>query len=175
MSETVLAYRAERTPDPVVEPDRTEPYRDVTEKSCYTCGHYPLNKNVAAGCSKRKEDEITCMDSPARPFWTSRAIRAAGTAIPKSQYMIRQECDDIKALLLEKNRRYGNSALAPLRVFSKADGIEQLRVRIDDKLSRIISGQADDSEDVIVDLIGYLILLRVAIQQQKANKKEQAS
>jgi hypothetical protein len=77
MSETILAYRAERTPDPVVEPDRvppdtTEPYRDVTEKSCYTCGHYPLNKNVAAGCSKRKEDEITCMDSPARPFWKSR-------------------------------------------------------------------------------------------------------
>lgn len=72
------------------------------------------------------------------------------------------ELAGIKATLLEKNRKYGNSALEPARVFSKASPIEQLLVRIDDKISRIQSGQADDNEDAVKDLIGYLVLLRIA-------------
>lgn len=72
------------------------------------------------------------------------------------------ECDALKALLLEKNKKYGNSALDPVRVFSKASTIEQILVRIDDKLSRIrTSGQTLD-EDTVQDLLGYLILFRVA-------------
>ena len=39
--------------------------------------------------------------------------------------------------------------------------MEQIRVRIDDKLSRLARGQAA-GEDVVLDLIGYLVLLRVA-------------
>lgn len=74
---------------------------------------------------------------------------------------IAEECDAIKAMLLSKNAKYGNSALAPVRVFSKASPIEQLLVRIDDKLSRLTAGAADD-EDTLADLIGYLVLLRVA-------------
>jgi len=64
----------------------------------------------------------------------------------------------ITEFLLEKNRKYGNSALAPTRIFSKASPDEQLRVRIDDKISRISSQQLDEDEDVILDLIGYLVL-----------------
>jgi len=71
------------------------------------------------------------------------------------------ECEDIKRQLLDKNRRYGNAVLEPLRLFSKANAIEQLLVRIDDKLSRVRSAQDDDYEDVIFDLIGYLILLKI--------------
>lgn len=74
-------------------------------------------------------------------------------------------CAEIRDLLQEKNKRYGDSALVPLRVFSKADPLEQLRVRIDDKLSRIVSAQLDDDEDVINDLIGYLILYKVAMRK----------
>lgn len=66
----------------------------------------------------------------------------------------------VRKTLLAKNRAYGNSALDPIRVFSKADPIEQLNVRIDDKLSRIVSG--DKSEDVTLDLIGYLVIKRIA-------------
>ena len=73
-----------------------------------------------------------------------------------------EECNAIKGMLLDKNRKYGDSALSPVRVFSRADTIEQINVRIDDKLSRIRSGQADDDEDAEKDLIGYLILKRVA-------------
>ena len=65
-------------------------------------------------------------------------------------------------MLIEKNRKYGNSALNPQRIFSKASAIEQIKVRIDDKLSRIKNQQDDEDEDVITDLIGYLILLKIA-------------
>ena len=75
--------------------------------------------------------------------------------------LIEQECDSIKALLLAKNRAYGNSALDPVRIFSKADPVEQIRVLIDDKLSRLSRGSAA-GEDVEQDLLGYLVLLRVA-------------
>ena len=87
-----------------------------------------------------------------------------------SAELIRQECDDLCAMLLEKNRRYGDSALHPVRLFSQADAVEQIRVRIDDKLSRIASGQDDDQEDVELDLMGYLVLLRVA--RRRAALKE---
>lgn len=65
-------------------------------------------------------------------------------------------------LLIEKNRKYGDSALNPARIFSKASNIEQIKVRIDDKLSRIKNAQDDEDEDVIADLIGYLVLLKIA-------------
>lgn len=74
---------------------------------------------------------------------------------------IARECDDLKALLLEKNRAYGNSALDPVRIFSKTNPVEQLLVRIDDKISRLVRG-ANGGEDVTLDLLGYLILLRIA-------------
>lgn len=81
---------------------------------------------------------------------------------------IAQVCDDLKALLLDKNRRYGGSALDPLRVFSRADIVEQIKVRIDDKLSRIARGaglDGADGEDVVADLLGYLVLLTIALRR----------
>jgi hypothetical protein len=79
-----------------------------------------------------------------------------------TQAMIVEECGAIMDMLLDKNRKYGNSAIQPKRIFSKANPIEQINVRIDDKLSRIESAQGDDTEDAEMDLIGYLILKRVA-------------
>lgn len=68
---------------------------------------------------------------------------------------------DLRSFLIAKNQAYGNSALEPVRVFSKADPVEQLRVRIDDKLSRLFRGKAS-GEDTELDLLGYLTLLQVA-------------
>jgi hypothetical protein len=70
---------------------------------------------------------------------------------------------------LTKNLKYGDSALNPVRVFSQASVKEQLLVRIDDKLSRIQRGAGliGNDEDVIQDLIGYLILLQIAIKEGK--------
>lgn len=81
--------------------------------------------------------------------------------IEQVQALIAEECDKLKDMLLAKNRAYGNSALDPVRIFSKADPIEQIRVRIDDKLSRLSRGEAA-GEDVVNDLQGYFVLLRVA-------------
>jgi hypothetical protein len=78
------------------------------------------------------------------------------------QAAIAQVCDDVKCVLLEKNRTYGNSALEPLRIFSRADPAEQLNVQIDDKLSRIARGSEFGGDDTELDLIGYLVLRRVA-------------
>ena len=74
--------------------------------------------------------------------------------------------NSIRDLLLYKNKMYGNSALEPVRVFSKASPIEQINVRIDDKLSRIkSSGNSGSDEDTEWDLLGYLILKRVALRK----------
>jgi hypothetical protein len=87
--------------------------------------------------------------------------------VSQSQIDIATVCDEIKELLLEKNRKYGDSALNPVRIFSKASTLEQLRVRMDDKLSRLRNAVDDEDEDVIMDLIGYLTLYRVAQMQQR--------
>lgn len=74
---------------------------------------------------------------------------------------IRGECAALADMLVAKNAAYGNSVLDPVRVFSQAPAIEQIMVRIDDKLSRLKRGTAA-GEDVVTDLIGYLIMLRIA-------------
>lgn len=76
--------------------------------------------------------------------------------------VVDETLEELRKMLLAKNRAYGNSALQPIRVFSTANADEALLVRIDDKLSRIQQGRADDNEDAITDLIGYLILLKAA-------------
>ena len=70
-------------------------------------------------------------------------------------------------MLIEKNYSYGNSALDPVRIFSKADAREQLYVRIDDKLSRLMKGADYPGDNDIDDLIGYLVLLKIAKEKNK--------
>jgi hypothetical protein len=82
-----------------------------------------------------------------------------------------QVVQNIKELLLEKNEKYGNSALEPLGVFSQLSAKEGLLVRIDDKLKRIKNGSLEkDDEDVINDLIGYLVLLKIYTNSEKTKE-----
>lgn len=69
---------------------------------------------------------------------------------------------NIRELLIEKNRKYGDSALSPSRIFSRASSKEQLKVRIDDKLTRIANQEPDEDEDCIEDLTGYLVIYKIA-------------
>ncbi len=82
----------------------------------------------------------------------------------ETEQKIRAVCDDMSDMLIRKNRAYGNSALEPVRIFSKSDNVEQLKVRIDDKLSRFVRGHAYPGDNDIDDLMGYLVLLKIAIQ-----------
>lgn len=89
-----------------------------------------------------------------------------------SQRLIGEVCDEFKDFLIAKNEQYGDSAIDPVRIFSNADPQEQLKVRMDDKLSRLMRG--DDSlepdEDIIKDLLGYWILLQVV--RRKADRAD---
>jgi len=83
------------------------------------------------------------------------------------EQQIADVCNKIKALLLLKNKAYGDSALDPVRIFSKNDSMEGLLVRIDDKLSRIKNvGIRSATEDTLMDLIGYLVLLKVQMTEK---------
>lgn len=76
---------------------------------------------------------------------------------------------EIQEMLIAKNKKYGNSALEPLGVFSQLSAKEGLLVRIDDKLKRIKNGSLDkDDEDVVNDLIGYLVLLKIHANQESS-------
>ena len=87
--------------------------------------------------------------------------------------LIEKVCEDIKQLLLKKNRDYGDSALNPTNVFSQGDVFESLGSRIDDKLMRIQNvGVNDETEDTVSDLIGYLILYKVAMIMEEKKEYE---
>jgi len=87
----------------------------------------------------------------------------------KFDYDVSEVLIEIKDLLISKNKKYGNSALEPLGVFSQLSAKDGLLVRIDDKLKRIKNGSLNkDDEDVINDLIGYLVLLKI---QENSNPK----
>ena len=68
-----------------------------------------------------------------------------------------QWLEEVAALVREKNKAYGDSLGSPLRVFSKADPLELILARMDDKLSRISRGSAA-GEDAVKDLVGYIAL-----------------
>lgn len=78
---------------------------------------------------------------------------------------------EISEMLIQKNANYGNSAIEPLGVFSYLSPEEGLKVRIDDKLKRIKNGSLDKGdEDVVNDLIGYLVLLKILEKDRKESK-----
>lgn len=90
----------------------------------------------------------------------------------KTQKDIVEVCSQLADMLVAKNEAYGDSALDPVRMFSKASAEEQLLVRIDDKLSRLARGQEYPGDDTVWDLLGYLVLLVVARQQRQPTAAE---
>jgi hypothetical protein len=87
----------------------------------------------------------------------------------KFQEEVHDVLQEIEDLLVAKNEKYGNSALEPLGVFSQLSAKQGLLVRIDDKLKRIKNGSLDkDDEDVVNDLIGYLVLLKIHANREQS-------
>ena len=118
--------------------------------------------------------------------WTEslRALEEATTGLDledikkKSTWQVPENADfawhldkvakNVTDLLKEKNAAYGNSALNPANIFSKLDAVESLLVRMDDKVMRIKNrGINDETEDTVTDLIGYLFLLKMAMERKK--------
>lgn len=78
-----------------------------------------------------------------------------------TQEDIKKVCASIYTTLIEKNRRYGNSAIQPAGVFSKVSAEQAILVRLDDKLKRVQNSEELRKNDIF-DLIGYLTLLAVS-------------
>ena len=72
--------------------------------------------------------------------------------------------DGMKNLLLYKNRKYGDSAINPKKIFYKGDSTNSILIRLDDKLGRVMSNP-DDKPRVndVADIIGYCTLLLISM------------
>ena len=83
------------------------------------------------------------------------------------QKKIKEIGKEITKFLIEKNKQYGNSVFEPLSIFSSGTPQESLRVRIDDKLSRLKRGNdsIESDIDIVKDLIGYLMLLHIMMKE----------
>ena len=77
----------------------------------------------------------------------------------------REITSNIADVLEYKNKNYGDSALTPVDVFIKVTSDVGIRVRLNDKINRIINCIKNGEElrkNDIFDLIGYLILLCIS-------------
>ena len=70
--------------------------------------------------------------------------------------------NSMRDLVVEKNKRYGDAALTPKQIFSKLDAGEGIKVRIDDKISRIMNSDGTVRKNDVADLMGYLALFSVS-------------
>lgn len=85
--------------------------------------------------------------------------------------MLDEELEEVAEFLIRKNKSYGNSALNPIRIFSKANPVEQINIRLDDKLSRLLQGEGYPGDDDELDILGYLILKRMAKRENGLSNK----
>jgi hypothetical protein len=117
------------------------------------------------------EVQLSLIEDEAPEGKTLRVIRKEIQAVPTTQDEIRRICYEIGEFLADKNEQYGDSALNPVRIFSKAPADEQIRVRIDDKISRLVRGddRIESDDEIVDDLIGYLIMYKLTKQRQNAN------
>lgn len=106
------------------------------------------------------ESELTDYDGNLSEYFA----RVVMTISLRDGVMCSETIIKLAALLAVKNKAYGNSALAPKRVFSEVSSADGICVRIDDKISRIVNlgFAASEAEDTLMDLAGYLVLLMAA-------------
>lgn len=153
------------TPEPLTE-DQIAEYFDLSEPEIED-----TSQVIAALRAQKALDDEKLRGQFERLRDERRGPRDPGKQVDHSstQDLIREVCDETRDFLLEKNVQYGDSAINPVRIFSKASPIEQLLVRIDDKLSRIERGddRLEKDDDVLDDLIGYFLLLKVAKRREE--------
>ena len=86
---------------------------------------------------------------------------------------IQLKCAELEDLLIQKNNAYGDSALNPVGIFSSLKASEAIKIRLDDKLKRIANvGLNDETEDTLMDCVGYMILLMIANDNESNNIQE---
>lgn len=155
--------------------------RDKNYLECETCG------NVMKDTTNQCDNCNMMWKGNPPPLIPNAPIQGVPTLVSgytkvdddKVRRYIIQMCQEVRDLLLKKNHDYGSSFLRPLRVFANADPLEQIRVRMDDKLSRIMNLKGKGAlveEDTYMDMAGYSILYLVAerIIREELEKMEEA-
>jgi len=78
---------------------------------------------------------------------------------------------EIQKFLIAKNVKYGDSALTPINCFSKLSPLEGINIRLDDKVKRLLTGDASENEDVELDLVGYIVIKRIFMLRMQREGK----
>ena len=86
------------------------------------------------------------------------------------QEKIKVKCDEIRDLLLEKNNSYGNSVFNKGVLFD-VDPMYAIQARINDKLNRMKNKNSFLSDNDLMDVTGYFILLQVLKDKMDDNLK----
>jgi len=92
------------------------------------------------------------------------------TKYDSSSIKIKNKCNEIRDMLLDKNARYGNSSLNPPNYFNLSRDAK-IEARIEDKMARITRIDKDKHResymDAVRDLIGYLVLYLISLEQDE--------
>lgn len=81
-----------------------------------------------------------------------------------TQQKIKDILSGMTDLLLYKNRKYGDSAINPKRIFYKGDSTNSILIRLDDKIGRVMSNTEEKPRvNDVADIIGYCTLLLVSM------------
>lgn len=130
-----------------------------------------LDENYPAEQHAQKEEKGPSVEQRAETQPTTEPASQEQKPDQQANPAFVQQLDTVLAsvrqMLIDKNKAYGNSALEPVRIFSNASPVEQICVRIDDKLSRLMRGHEFQGDDTGRDLLGYLVLLEVAKSERE--------
>ena len=96
------------------------------------------------------------------------SVTKNGNVVKKTANETQQKIKDILSgmtdLLLYKNRKYGDSAVNPKKIFYKGDSTNSVLIRLDDKIGRIMSNTEEKPRvNDVADIIGYCTLLLVSM------------
>ena len=71
---------------------------------------------------------------------------------------------EVFATMSDKRIKYGDSMQYPMRSFSKLSVIEQLNLKIDDKLCIVYNSKRPVNDQVYLDIICYILLCKTMLQ-----------
>ena len=81
-----------------------------------------------------------------------------------TQQKIKDILSGMTDLILYKNRKYGDSAINPKKIFYKGDSTNSILIRLDDKIGRVKSNTEEKPRvNDVADIIGYCTLLLVSM------------
>ena len=90
-----------------------------------------------------------------------QCVRVKGTP---TQQKIKDVLSGMTDLLLYKNRKYGDSAINPKKIFYKGDSTNSILIRLDDKIGRVMSNTEEKPRvNDVADIIRYCTLLLVSM------------